>query len=58
VKAEPGKDIWLFGGGALFRDWLHTGCTSPASFARAFEYALTPDGTAELAEHVQSTSDG
>jgi dihydrofolate reductase len=25
LKAKPGKDIWLFGGGALFRDLLDAG---------------------------------
>jgi dihydrofolate reductase len=26
LKARPGKDIWLFGGGALFRALLEAGC--------------------------------
>jgi dihydrofolate reductase len=25
LKAQPGKDIWLFGGGVLFRYWLDAG---------------------------------
>jgi len=25
AKSEPGKDIWLFGGGALFRTLLDAG---------------------------------
>ena len=25
LKAQPGKDIWLFGGGELFRSWLEAG---------------------------------
>ena len=26
LRAEPGKDIWLFGGGELFRSLLELGC--------------------------------
>jgi dihydrofolate reductase len=26
VRAEPGKDIWLYGGGELFRSLLELGC--------------------------------
>jgi dihydrofolate reductase len=26
LRAQPGKDIWLFGGGALFRSLLALGC--------------------------------
>jgi dihydrofolate reductase len=26
LKAKPGKDIWLYGGGELFRTLLNAGC--------------------------------
>jgi dihydrofolate reductase len=36
LKAEPGKDIWLFGGGVLFRSLLD------ASLVDSVELAVSP----------------
>ena len=36
IKAKPGKDIWLFGGGSLFRSLLHLGLVD------AVEVAIMP----------------
>jgi dihydrofolate reductase len=33
LKAEPGKDIWLFGGGALFRSLLDAGVVDTVEIA-------------------------
>jgi dihydrofolate reductase len=33
MKAEPGKDIWLFGGGVLFRDLLDAGLVDTVELA-------------------------
>jgi dihydrofolate reductase len=33
IKAEPGKDVWLFGGGALFRSLLALGCVDTVEVA-------------------------
>ena len=34
LKAKPGRDIWLFGGGALFRSLLDAGQPSPRLASR------------------------
>ena len=33
LKAEPGKDIWLFGGGNLFRQFLDAGLVDTVEVA-------------------------
>ena len=33
LRAAPGKDIWLFGGGALFRSLLDAGLVDTVEFA-------------------------
>lgn len=33
LKAQPGKDIWLFGGGVLFRNLLDTGLVDSVELA-------------------------
>jgi len=33
LKAQPGKDIWLFGGGALFRSLLELGLVDAVGVA-------------------------
>jgi dihydrofolate reductase len=33
LKAEPGKDIWLFGGGSLFRSFLEAGLVDSVEVA-------------------------
>jgi dihydrofolate reductase len=33
LKAQPGKDIWLFGGGLLFRSLLETGVVDTVEVA-------------------------
>lgn len=33
LKAQPGKDIWLFGGGELFRSMLDAGCVDTVELA-------------------------
>src|SRR5262245_26056908 len=33
IKAEPGKDVWLFGGGSLFRSLLALGCVDAVEVA-------------------------
>src|SRR5260221_10194857 len=33
LRAEPGKDIWLFGGGSLFRSLLHAGLVDTVGVA-------------------------
>jgi dihydrofolate reductase len=33
IKAEKGKDVWLFGGGALFRSLLALGCVDTVEVA-------------------------
>src|SRR4030095_14418418 len=33
LRAEPGKDIWLFGGGALFRSLLDAGLVDTVEVA-------------------------
>jgi dihydrofolate reductase len=36
LRAKPGKDIWLFGGGSLFRDFLQAG------FVDTVEVSIVP----------------
>lgn len=33
LRAEPGKDIWLFGGGSLFRSLLNAGLVDTVEVA-------------------------
>lgn len=33
IKAQPGKDLWLFGGGQLFRSLLHLGLVDSVEVA-------------------------
>lgn len=33
LRAQPGKDIWLFGGGELFRSLLELGCVDTVELA-------------------------
>jgi len=33
LRAEPGKDIWLFGGGSLFRSLLDSGLVNTVEVA-------------------------
>jgi dihydrofolate reductase len=33
IRAKPGKDIWLFGGGLLFRSLLAAGCVNTIEIA-------------------------
>ena len=33
LRAQPGKDIWLFGGGSLFRSLLEVGCVDTVEIA-------------------------
>lgn len=53
LKAEPGKDIWLFGGGALFRSLLDEGLVDTVEVA--VEPVILGDGIPLLPPPAKQT---
>ena len=53
LRAEPGKDIWLFGGGSLFRSLLEAGLVDTVEVA--IMPVLLGEGTALLPPPVRQT---